>query len=60
MLTLKTDVRDITTKLAEIRKTGKIPAVFYGKKEASTSISIPKIDFLKVWKEAGESSVITL
>ena len=27
---------------------------------ASTPISIPKIDFLKVWEEAGESSVVTL
>ena len=43
-----------------VRKAGNIPAVFYGKKEASTPISIRQIDFLKVWKEAGESSVVTL
>lgn len=60
MLTLKTERRDIKVKPEVIRKTGKIPAVFYGKKEASTPISISKIDFLKVWKEAGESSVVTL
>ena len=60
MLTLKAEIRDIKIEPTEIRKTGKIPAVFYGKKEASTPISIPKIDFLKVWKEAGESSVVTL
>ena len=60
MLTLKAEIRDNLTKADAVRKAGKIPAVFYGKKEASTSISIPKIDFLKVWKEAGESSVITL
>lgn len=60
MLTLKAETREISAKPAEIRKTGKIPAVFYGKKEASTAISIPKIDFLKVWKEAGESTVVTL
>ncbi|TSC60651.1 MAG: large subunit ribosomal protein L25 [Parcubacteria group bacterium Gr01-1014_107] len=37
-----------------------IPAVFYGKKEKSTSISVKLNDFLKVWKEAGESSVVSL
>ena len=60
MLTLKAEIRNKTDKLEQIRKAGKVPAVFYGKKEASTAISIPKIDFLKVWTEAGESSVITL
>ncbi|MDO8565395.1 MAG: 50S ribosomal protein L25 [bacterium] len=60
MLTLKAEIRDIKIKPTEIRKAGQVPAVFYGKKEASTPITISKIDFLKVWKEAGESSVITL
>ena len=60
MLTLKADIRNTDTKPEEVRKAGQIPAVFYGKKEASTPISIPKIDFLKVWKEAGESTVVTL
>ena len=60
MLTLKAEIRDTKTKPETIRKAGKIPAVFYGKKEASTAITIPQVDFLKVWKEAGESSVVTL
>ena len=60
MLTLKAEIRDKGTKPATIRTAGKIPAVFYGKKEASTPISIRQIDFLKVWKEAGESTVVTL
>jgi len=60
MLTLKAEIRDTKTKPETVRKAGKIPAVFYGKKEASTVISVPKVDFLKVWKEAGESSVVTL
>src|SRR3990167_5260211 len=60
MLTLKADRRNTKIKPEIVRETGQIPAVFYGKKEVSTPISIPKIDFLKVWKEAGESSVITL
>ena len=60
MLTLKAEIRDKTDKLDRIRKAGRVPAVFYGKKEASTAISIPQIDFLKVWRAAGKSSVITL
>ncbi len=60
MLTLKAETRDIHIKPEMVRKVGKIPAVFYGKKEASTPIAIQKVDFLKVWKEAGESSVVTL
>lgn len=60
MVTLKAELRDKSQKSADIRKRGFIPAVFYGKKEASTSISVPMVDFLKVWKEAGESSVVSL
>jgi large subunit ribosomal protein L25 len=60
MLTLKAERRDIKTEPESIRKEGKIPAVFYGKKEASTPITISYIDFLKVWKEAGESTVISI
>lgn len=60
MLTLQAEIRNTSIKPEEVRQSGKIPAVFYGKKEASTPISIPKIDFLKVWKEAGESTVVTL
>lgn len=60
MLTLKADIRDLKTKPDEIRQTGQIPAVFYGRKEASTPISIRQNDFMKVWKEAGESTVVTL
>ena len=60
MLTWRGERREKTEKLERIRKAGRVPAVFQGKKEASTAISIPQIDFLKVWKAAGESSVITL
>jgi len=43
-----------------IRKAGKIPAVFYGPKEKSTSIVVSLAEFKKVFRQAGESSVITL
>lgn len=60
MLTLKAEKRDKKTKADRVRKGGKIPAVFYGRKEASTSVSVGENDFLKAWKEAGESSIISL
>lgn len=60
MLSLKVETRDLKTKPADIRKAGLIPAVFYGKKEKSTPISIAKTDFIKAWKEAGESTVVSL
>jgi large subunit ribosomal protein L25 len=50
------DVGDSTI----LRTEGYIPAVFYGKKQASTSIAILRSEFSKVWKEAGESAVVSL
>lgn len=60
MLTLKAEKRDLNIQPDQIRKAGNVPAVFYGKKEASTPITIRQTDFLKIWREAGESSVVTL
>jgi large subunit ribosomal protein L25 len=60
MLSLKAEIRDTKVKPDAIRKRGLIPAVFYGKKEKSTPIAIKQSDFLKAWKAAGESSVISL
>ena len=60
MLKLNVENRDKTQKNFALRKAGKMPAVFYGKKEKSTPITISKSEFKKVWKEAGESSVIDL
>lgn len=59
-ITLKATKREKTEKLHAIRKGGNIPAVFYGPKEASTSITLSEIEFKKVWKQAGESSIVNL
>jgi large subunit ribosomal protein L25 len=37
-----------------------MPAVFYGPKEESTAIAINKEIFKKLWKDAGESTIIEL
>jgi large subunit ribosomal protein L25 len=60
MLSLTVEKRKDVGKLDAVRAAGLMPAVFYGPKEASTSISIPLVEFKKVWKKAGESSVIIL
>lgn len=60
MLTLEYKKRQTAEKLPKLRKEGLVPAVFYGPKEETTSISIKESDFKKVWKQAGESSVVVL
>lgn len=59
-ITINAEKREKTGKLAGLREQGFLPAVFYGKKQEATPIQIKKKEFLKAWKEAGESTVITL
>lgn len=47
-------------KLSKLRTAGKLPAVVYGPKEESTPLSIDQVAFEKLFKQAGESSVIIL
>lgn len=60
MLVLESKSRNVKENSSKTRKSGYIPAVFYGRKEKSTPVSISYKDFIKVWKSAGESSIITL
>jgi large subunit ribosomal protein L25 len=60
MLTITFEKRDTTQKLSALRNAGKLPAVFYGRKESSTPITVPAGEFLKVWKKAGETSIVEL
>ncbi|OIO30744.1 hypothetical protein AUJ77_01810 [Candidatus Nomurabacteria bacterium CG1_02_43_90] len=57
---LKGELRDPRKKLAAIRAEGFVPGVYYGHKEEATSCIFPLVAFKKVWKEAGESAVVTL
>ena len=59
-INIKAEKRDKFGKLKNLRKEGFLPAVYYGHKNKSTSIQIKKSDFLKAWKNAGESTVINL
>ena len=60
MLTLKAKKRDVKESLEILRKEGVLPAVFYGAGIASTSISISKVEFKKIWNKAGESSTVKI
>lgn len=60
-LELKAEKRDILgRKVNKLRKTGKIPAVFYGRKEKATSVFVDTTDFGRVLNMDGESSIIRL
>lgn len=59
-LTLKAEKRTKIGKTESLREAGLLPAVYYGHKEASTPIQIKKAIFNKIWKEAGESTVVRI
>lgn len=59
-ITLNAEKREKVGKVESLREAGFLPAVFYGHKKESTPIQIKKSEFLKVWKQAGESTVVTL
>jgi large subunit ribosomal protein L25 len=60
MLHLKIDRRDSGTKPEKLRKEGRLPAVFYGRKEESVPIAVSEQEFERVWREAGESTILSL
>ena len=60
MFVIKATARDLKGKMDILRKTGKIPAVFYGAGKTSTPIVIGTTEFKKVWRGAGESSAVKI
>lgn len=58
MVTLKANKRTAGVDLDVMRKSGEIPAVFYGAGKPSTSISVNTTEFKKVWNSVGESSTV--
>jgi len=57
---LTVEKRDITTKAAALRRKGILPAVIYGRAQESTPVALDRKNFEKIFREAGESAVITL
>jgi large subunit ribosomal protein L25 len=60
MTTIKAEIRKGKNENEYLRENGMIPAVFYGPKQENTSIKINEKDFLKIYEDAGESTIITL
>jgi len=60
MFKIKASNRDESVALDALRKSGEIPAVFYGAGKKTAHISVSTTQFKKVWKEAGESSTVKI
>ena len=60
MLTLDVKARDDKESAETLREQGIVPAVFYGPKEKATPIAINALKLEHVWKEAGETTIVTL
>lgn len=43
-----------------LRTNGSVPAVLYGPKESSQSVTLSEGAFTKVWKQAGESTIVSI
>ncbi len=60
-ITLNAKERKVLGKLNNnLRKGGKIPAVIYGHKVESQNLELDSREFQKIFKEAGESTIVTL
>lgn len=60
MLEIKALKRDTKEDAKNLRSAGIIPAVVYGPKQAATPIKMESVQFEKVFKEAGESTIVDL
>lgn len=61
MLTLAAEKREKSgARAPALRRAGKLPAVVYGPKQKATSVTLARKEFERVFKDAGESSVIEL
>jgi large subunit ribosomal protein L25 len=59
MITLAATKRT-TESPSVLRAEDKIPAVYYGTGKDAVSIAVPMRDFVKVWKQAGETTAVAL
>lgn len=60
-INLKVQLREITgKKVNKFLHQGLIPAVMYGRKASSQNLWVKKVDFVKVYKQSGENTLIEL
>lgn len=60
METLNIQTRESSEDLTKMRESGDVPAVLYGPKQESISIKLKQTDFIKLYKQVGESAIISL
>ncbi len=61
MLTIQASKRDVVGKAVQsLRRKGFIPAVVYGKGIPATSLTLETKEFAKIYKEAGENTLVGL
>lgn len=60
MTTLNAEKRDTKVDVKKLRQEGSVPAVLYGPKQEALSIAVKATDFVRAYREAGESTIITL
>ena len=60
MFVIKAKKRESGIKAETLKKSGEMPAVFYGAGKETTPITISKIEFKKIWRDAGESSAVKI
>lgn len=60
MITLEVTKRDTNEAPETLRKRGVVPAVFYGPKEDAIPISIDALKLERLWREAGETTIVRL
>ena len=60
-LHLKAEERDVFGKKLKLaRKEGRLPAVLYGRGKKTTPLFVDLKEFKKIWKEAGETTIIKI
>lgn len=59
MLTLDVETREAGS-ARSLRAKGSVPAVFYGPKEQATAIAVDARKLEAIWRQAGQTSVVTL
>ncbi len=59
-MTLTLEAVTRTEKREDLQAKALVPAVMYGPKSEPVEIAIPKMAFIKAFKEAGETTVVTL
>lgn len=59
-LVLQYEKRDVKQSPNALRKSGRLPAVFYGRRQTATSVALSLKEFEKVWKKAGENTIVNL